>query len=220
MLNLAHRAGHDRPQPLEPGVPTAVELELEVTSWTFEPGHRIRLALAGSDWPNTWPPPAGGTITVDRATVALELPVLDGPSPTASPTLPPTTGADAHTANSENRQPPTAWTVAHDVLDRQVRAATAYGAVYDGPFGAHIQEHYEGEVGVSTVDPARAWARAATSYRVTWPEANVVTEARLDMRSDAEAYHVVVDVVAEELGEAGIGRRERRYQRSIPRRLA
>ena len=220
VLNLAHRAGHDRPQPLEPGVPTPVELELEVTSWTFEPGHRIRLALAGSDWPNIWPPPAGGTIAVDRSTVELELPVLDGLSPTPPPTLPPTTGTDTHTADSEKPQPPTTWTVAHDVLDRQVRSLTTYGAVYDGPFGAHIQERYEGEVGVSTVDPAQAWARASTSYHVSWPEADVVTEARLDMRSDADAYHVVVDVVAEELGDAGIGRRERRYERVIPRRLA
>jgi len=220
VLNLAHRAGHDRPQPLEPGVATPVELELEVTSWTFEPGHRIRLALSGSDWPNTWPPPAGGTIAVDRSTVELELPALDGPSPTPPPTLPPTTGIDTHTADSDKPQPPTAWTVAHDVLNRQVRALTTYGAVYDGPFGAQIQESYEGEVGVSTIDPAQAWARASTSYRVSWPEADVVTEARLDMRSDADAYHVVVDVVAEEFGDAGIGRRERRYERTIERRLA
>ncbi len=57
VLNLTHRNGHDAPEPLEPGVATPVELELEATSWIFEPGHRVRLALAGSDWPNTWPPP-------------------------------------------------------------------------------------------------------------------------------------------------------------------
>ena len=57
ILNLAHREGHDRPRALQPGVPTPVALELEATSWTLEPGHRLRLALSGADWPNTWPPP-------------------------------------------------------------------------------------------------------------------------------------------------------------------
>ena len=44
------------------------------------------------------------------------------------------------------------------------------------------------------------------------------TEARLDLRSDAEAYHVAVDVVAEEL-DGELGRVERRFERTIPRRL-
>ena len=68
VLNLTHRDGHAAPRPLEPGVPTPVELELEATSWIFEAGHRVRLALAGSDWPNTWPPPHAGSLEVARAT--------------------------------------------------------------------------------------------------------------------------------------------------------
>jgi hypothetical protein len=220
VLNLAHRDGHDRPRPLEPGVPTPIELELEVTSWTFETGHRVRLALAGSDWPNTWPPPAGGTIVADRATMELELPVLDGPSPTPSPTLPPTTGRDTHSAETDEPQPPVTWTIAHDVLARQVRAVTSYGAVYNGPFDAHVREIYDGEVGVSTSDPADAWASAVARYDVTWPEAGVSAEARLDVRSDADTYHVVVEASISDDHPDGIGQRERRWERAIPRRLA
>ena len=219
ILNLAHRDGHARPHALEPGVETPVELELETTSWTFEPGHRLRLALSGADWPNTWPPPAGGTLVVDRASVALELPVLEGPSPTPPPTLPAAAGRDPHTAE-EGEPEPTTWTIAHDLLERQARAVISYGSAYEAPFGAHVSEHYDGEVGVSTGDPAQAYARALTRYRVNWPEADVVTEARLEVRSDADAYHVTVDVVVEEVGDAGIGRRERRFERIIPRRLA
>ena len=72
-------------------------------------------------------------------------------------------------------------------------------------------------------DPALAWARATTVYRITWPEADVRTEARLEMRSDADAYHVVIDLVAEEIGPAQGGepfRRERRFERRFPRHLA
>ena len=77
---------------------------------------------------------------------------------------------------------------------------TSYGWRYESEFGARVEERYDGAVGVSTEDPSRAWARGTTVYRIVWPEAEVRTEARLDLRSDAEAYHVVVDVVAEELG--------------------
>ena len=47
VLNLTHRDGHDAPLALEAGVPTPIEIELEATSWIFEPGHSVRLALAG-----------------------------------------------------------------------------------------------------------------------------------------------------------------------------
>ena len=118
ILNLAHREGHDRPRALQPGVAVPVALELEATSWTLEPGHRLRLALSGADWPNTWPPPAGGTLVVDRGSVELELPVLDGPSPTPPPTLPAATGKDAHTAD-DGEPEATTWTITHDVLERR-----------------------------------------------------------------------------------------------------
>lgn len=47
LLNLAHRDSRERPSALEPGRTYQVTLGLEVTSWVFEPGHRVRLDLAG-----------------------------------------------------------------------------------------------------------------------------------------------------------------------------
>ena len=79
-------------------------------------------------------------------------------------------------------------------------ASPAHGSNYEAPFGARVEERYEGTTGVSKDDPALAWARGRTVYRITWPEADVRTEATLDLRSDAEAYHVVITLIAEELG--------------------
>ncbi len=36
---------------------TAVELDLMATGWRFRPGHRIRIAVVGNDWPCLWPLP-------------------------------------------------------------------------------------------------------------------------------------------------------------------
>jgi hypothetical protein len=223
LLNLTHRDGHDAPRALEPGVPTEVEIELEATSWVFEPGHRVRLALAGADWPNIWPPPSGAPLQVDRASVKLVLPVLDGPPGLPPPLLPPTTGEDTHAPETDSQQPPVVWRFEDDQIAHEARAVTGSGADYAAPFGARVEERYEGSVGVSKEDPAHAWARGRAGYRISWPEADVHTEATLEFRSDAEAYSVVVDLLVEELGTEAGGtpfRRERRFERTIPRRLA
>ena len=214
ILNLTHRFGHDHPQPLKGGVPTPVEIELEATSWTFESGQRIRLALAGADWPNTWPPPHGGMLEIERASVELDLPVLDGPIDLPRPVFaPPPRAADDDTEDGA----PVIRRIERDAAE--TRVVTGYGSSYGSSFEARVEERYDGEVGVSNANPGKASVRATSRYRIAWPEAVVATEARLDLRSDAETYRVVVDVVAEEEGGGGIGRIERRFEREIPRRL-
>jgi hypothetical protein len=44
-------------------------------------------------------------------------------------------------------------------------------------------------------------------------------DARARLRSTPSTYHVVVEVVASEDGPDGIGHVERRFERTIPRRL-
>jgi hypothetical protein len=221
LLNLAHRDSSVAPEPLDVGRPEAIRIELEATSWLFEPGHRIRLALAGADWPNIWPPPRAGVLTIDRASLELAVPVMEGPPPVAEPPVfTPAPGKDPHAPDETGGQP-TVWRIERDVLGRETRCVVSHGADYEAEEGARVEERYEGAVGVSTLDPGAAWARATARYVIRWPEADCATEARLELRSDADAYHVVVDVVAEELGGegVGIGRRERHFERTIPRRL-
>jgi hypothetical protein len=87
MLNLTHRgcwpvaAGGTvgrAPEPVPRGEWVDVEIELEATTWALADGHVLRLTVAGTDWPNCWPPPQQATIEVDRSTVRLLLPVVDG----------------------------------------------------------------------------------------------------------------------------------------------
>ena len=223
VLNLAQRRSSTEPEPLEPGRATPARVELDATSWVFEAGHRIRLSVAGADWPNIWPPPTAGTLTFDRGALELSLPVVEGDPPIPTPPVfTPSPGKETHGPTPTGEQPPLVWQIEHDLLGRERRAVVSHGSNYEGEEGARIEERYEGAVGVSTADPGAAWARATSRYVIHWPEADCATEARLDLRSDADAYHVVVEVVAEELADdvaAGIGRRERRFERTIPRRL-
>jgi hypothetical protein len=221
LLNLTQRGDRRHPEPLVPGEAVTVVLELEAASWVVAEGHRLRLALAPSEWPNAWPPPRPGTLTLALDTLRLTLPALAGPAPLPEPPqFTPSSGRENHGPDPETSvEEPTVWKVERDVLAREVRCLTTHGVDYDGELGARIEERYAGEVGVSTTDPGRAWATASARYRITWPEADVVTEARLELRSDADTYRVVIELAAEEL-DGPFGRRERRFERAIPRRLA
>ena len=67
------------------------------------------------------------------------------------------------------------------------------------------------------MEPGPTWARGSASYRIRWPEATVATSVRLDLRGDADAFEVRLDLEAREDDELCW---TRTWQRRIPRRLA
>jgi hypothetical protein len=116
-------------------------------------------------------------------------------------------------------QPAVTRLIDRSTVGRQTGVVTGYGSRYDAPFGAKVEERYDGLVGVAASNPGRAWASARARYDIEWPETTVTTEAHLRLRSTDSTYHVVVEVVASEDGPDGIGHVERRFERTIPRRL-
>ncbi len=217
LLNLAHRESRESPSALVPGEPVDVEIELEVASWVFEQGHRIRLDLAGSDWPNAWAPPLPGTLLVDRAGSRLVLPTLPGPAPyERRPELPPPRPArDAGSPASAGEA--VVWRIEHDVPGRETRAVVRYGGASEADDVAPaIVQCYGGIVGVSTEDPGRAFVDASATYELRFPEARVQTASRLRIDSDADAYQVRIDLEAREEDELVWSRRwERRVARNL-----
>jgi hypothetical protein len=74
LLNLAHRDGHDRPAPVDPGARSRVRIQLNDTAHIFPAGHVLRIALSTCYWPLVWPSPAPVTLTVFPGRGRLELP--------------------------------------------------------------------------------------------------------------------------------------------------
>ncbi len=222
LLNLAHRDSREDPSPLEPGRAYDVELELEACSWTFERGHRIRLDLAGADWPNAWAPPSAGELTVDREATSLLLPVIDGPSPvTEVPALrdPPAARAPQptpRTADGPTRQG-VVWSVEEDLLAHERRARTRYGGDYETSGSTpSLLDRYEGVVGVSQLDPGRAYARGEGEFEVRYPEGTCRTRAKVSVESDRTTYRVTIELLVTENGEE---RGRRTWERTFARDL-
>jgi hypothetical protein len=172
------------PQPLTPGEWIEIEIELESTTWMLERGHVLRLAVAGTDWPNCWPPPGPLTLDVDAGALELALPLVTLPDSTHEFT--PGSGPAPDEAEGVD------WRIEHDVLHRETRAVTRYGGTYDGLHGATVTDDYRGEVGVSVVDPAQSWARGRSAYLIEWPEGSARTEATLEVTSDADTFEVTM----------------------------
>jgi uncharacterized protein len=74
-LNLTHRHGHDRVDPLTPGEPVEVDLALNDIAYRLPAGHRLRLALSTAYWPMLWPSAAPLALRIDPAGSALDLPL-------------------------------------------------------------------------------------------------------------------------------------------------
>jgi predicted acyl esterase len=212
LLNLTHRDSRETPSPLEPGRTYDISLELEVTSWVFERGHRIRLDIAGTDWPNAWAPPEPLTLSIERAGSAILLPVVQGPPPIEErPNLPASRRPQKWDADGVT------WSVERDVPRRETRARFGYGSASEADEVApRMQDRVDGEVGVAIEDPGRAWVDATSIYTLVWPEVTVAAEARAHVDSDAEAYRLRLEV---QTIEDGTVRWSRRFERRFPRRL-
>jgi predicted acyl esterase len=228
-LNLTHRRSHEVPEALVPEEPYRVTVGLDATSWTFDPGHRIRLALAGADWPNVWPPPEPLTLRIERTGSALTLPGVSGTSsgrsePHFGPSRTGPSAADRpgregdHAASARgdaDRAEVPVWRVERDLVRHETRVVIAHGSETSLEVGGRCIERYRGCCAVSTSDPGRARAEGSARFELAWPQAQVWSEARLLVRSDRKDWHVALEL---EAGEVGGSVRSRRWDRTIPRR--
>jgi putative CocE/NonD family hydrolase len=75
LLNLAHREGSEKPEPLVPGQRETVHVSLDGIAYALPPGHRLRLAVSPTYWPWMWPSPEPVTLSVWTGASRLELPL-------------------------------------------------------------------------------------------------------------------------------------------------
>ena len=198
-LDLAYRDGVHAPTeaaPLAPGRSYDVEVKLDACAYQPEPGHRLRLSVAGADWPNTVAPPAPVTLTVHSG--SLRLPSWSG-SDHPAPVF-----ADGAATAAEDPTGVT-WAVSRDVLRRTTTCAVRHGADYAVPHGGTASETYAGEVSVDR----RTWAQHAAAecgYRLTWPGVDVRVTSTMRVDVTAQGYEVAIQATAYE-GEQQVSHR-------------
>ena len=218
LLNLTHRSSHTDPAPLVPGEPVDVVVELDATSWIPERGNRLRLAIAGADWPNAWPPPEPADLMLDPSRSSLVVPIVDGPAPDARvPHLaPPPPTAATPDGGSGDGDGDVTWRIEHEVYAGETRVVVNQHVIDRLDDGTTITEIEGGVVGVRPDEPGIAWVRSQTDYEIAWPEVTARAHARLELRSDARTlrFELILDVK-----EDGERLATRRWTREVPRKL-
>jgi predicted acyl esterase len=213
LLNLTHRDSHRTPAALETNHPYDVTVELDATSWVFEPGHRIALHIAGADWPNLWPPPRSHRIAVGAAGSVLVLPVVGDGSGAGEPRF-----RDPPKAPSrESAHPRPSWRIEHDVLAHQKRVSIENIAQTDLEIGGRLTEEYIGAASVSVDDPGDSRVEGRARFLLEWPEATAGAEVRMTIRSDHDDWDVRLQLDVSDNGET---KWTREWQERFPRELA
>jgi hypothetical protein len=201
---------------MEPGSTVDVEVELDACAYAFDAGQRLRVSVAGSDWPNTVAPPGPFTLTV--AGGELELPVWSAPSPHEPPRL----AAGAEVSGEDPAG--VTWRIERDVLGRETSCVVGYGSTFAvptaGPGAGEATDRYRGRVSVDTRSFDQR-AEAEAHYEIRRPDLVATTRSTLDVRIGPDAYDVVITLEARE-GDPGTGAQgtlvgERRWERRLPR---
>lgn len=65
-LNGTRRNSLTKPEPMSPDEIYELTIPMQPTGWVVKAGHRVRLAISGSDFPNLWPTPEKARLKVHR----------------------------------------------------------------------------------------------------------------------------------------------------------
>jgi hypothetical protein len=203
VLNLTHRNGHARPEPLDAGRRYRIRLALKHIAHSFPAGHALRLALSTSYWPVVWPAPDPVTLTVFPGAGWLELPVRPPSAddarlrPLGPPErLGPSEGPDSERPSRRVERDPASdeivYTIASDAAELDAAGTTRIEAI-DLDIATSMLRRYR----IAERDPATARAeveqktlfrRGAWTVRVETRTEMSATPSHFVLRGDLRAY--------------------------------
>ena len=218
VLNLTHRTGHHDPTPLTPGTVYAVTIQLGSMSHVFAAGHRIRLSIAGADWPLAWPAPKPYHLTLYHDAehpTQLSLPVI----PPRAATLPtPVFGppeVPAPPARSEGQ--PGSFTIVQDMATQTTTLETANASQTELPErDLVLAETNQKILSLQEGDPLSCQAEMIRQFSLERTGWWVQVNSRLHLHCTEDTFIVEVDLKAQHNDEVVF---ERHWHENIPRRL-
>lgn len=192
--NLVFADDLSEPKPVVVDQPFRVRFPLLACSAIIAAGWSIRLAVAGADFSQAWPPGERFTLTVDPSTSRLILPVMPGGAESRMLDLP---------ESSEHSSPPVTevrsdGSRSTEHVDGVTVVRRSFDNVEFQPERGDLtyRNAQEMEVAVADDDPAstRAWSRSTMGLgRPGW---SVETTGTLDITADANAFHVTIGLIA------------------------
>jgi hypothetical protein len=214
ILNATHRDSHTAPSFLTPHEIYQLQIDLDATSWVFEPGHRIRLSISNADFPNTWPSPKPATSVIHHGSLRPSRLMLPGLAETEHPLpLPDFEIMPYSPAFDPN---PGTYLVTRD----QVRGLM--NVTIGSKRGAHLDAknwHELSREATASVDernPALATIRGEQTIRHHSFGRTVEVQTRAQIESNESVFHVLVHA---EIAVDGKLHFHKQWTKTVPRNL-
>jgi hypothetical protein len=210
--NLVFPDSLSDPQPPSPGERLQIRFPLMSTSVVIPAGWRIRLAIAGADFPVVWPPPGRFTITIDPAESRLLLPSARHdhkkreiyiPASQPPPTAPVEFVEDEATWSLEHHDHQT--TFARRIISRQIQPTRG---------DLNYSSDQTWTVVVDDDDPGTTEVRSSSDLTLSRPGWDVAVAAGISI-GGTDALKVIIDLAARYNG-AEVWRRN--WEEEIPRK--
>ncbi len=218
LLNGAHRASRLKPEYLTPGKAYELEFSLHFTTWTFQPGHRIRMAVSNSQFPMIWPTPDPMTtrLFLGSESTCLELPVIPceaRPVPGFLPPQPREERPDAR--NLESR----GWPFRHQVITDLTNQTTTVEWEAESRMEIRGRQYFCYEKTSYKTDdpnPAHSSFGGEASHIIHLESRTLKLNTHISVLSDEKYFHVKF---IREIFEAEKLIRKHCWEESIPRRF-
>jgi putative CocE/NonD family hydrolase len=192
--NLAFPEDLSAPQKVVPARPIDVRFTLMATSAVVPAGWRLRLALAGADFPVVWPPGQRFSVEVDPTTSRLVLPSVPPRGPESS----------LEVLSPPARPDPPGFVEEHRGHARLVRDGSSH--VYERRRSSTetqperddltIASDETWSIAVDEDDPATTRVRADGEVTMERPGWKVATRGTFELSADAGEFHLVIGLTA------------------------
>jgi len=219
MLNLNRRNGMERSDPVVPGEPMSVRIELDDVAHVFPPGHRIAVSVSSTCWPMAWPSPEPVTLTVHAGASHLELPVRapDSADDGLAPFGPAVNGkATPRTPITPGETPAQHRTVTYDTATRRTAVTIVEDAGVErfDDIGVTTSARIELCYAITEDEPLSAEATTRGDERYSREGLAIRVLTRQHLKSDRENFFLTASLEAFENDHLVF---ERTWNETIPR---
>jgi hypothetical protein len=215
LLNGTQSTSSEAPQRMHPGEVYDLAIPLHFTTWTYRPGHRMRLSVSNAQFPMIWPTPYPMTSAVHLATEksVLELPVI--PPAAAPPVKLPVPEPRQERPDVKDIEVPgvPAQVVTFDPLSGITSVEWKFGyawTIESTRYDNTEREYYE----TTESNPAASRFLGVEVHRIRRTGRDLRLETTIDIRSDSAAFNVSV---FRRILEGGKLVRKKRWNERIPR---
>jgi hypothetical protein len=215
-LNGTRRSSLSDPEPMAPGEIYELDVPMVPTGWVVQPGHRLRLSLSSSDFPNLWPTPQDARVRIFRGgerASSVTLPVVPEASLPAPQFLPPPALSSPVRGYGE----PAEQQVLVDQIAGTVSMLSrrASRTVLEDNLGV-LHSGSSFRCTASTLEPAQASIVGTHTYAIEREDGKYEVVAESSIRATATTFHIAINLTVTRDGKLFF---QKQWLKDEPRRL-